>query len=71
MSFSYSCPSLSDKIFREYSVASNQYESKANMEMNMNISMISDNKRMILKDRFAYDRAVALVDITIDRLTPN
>jgi hypothetical protein len=58
-----------DKTFSEYSFAYNKRATGMDMSMSMNMSMTPDNESSIEipNDIQAYDRALALADITIDR----
>jgi CO dehydrogenase/acetyl-CoA synthase beta subunit len=62
-----------DKILDEYNAAFNKSTIPMNMNMNMNMSednmtsMANVTKREVIKNTNAYQRAVALTDIAIDR----
>lgn len=58
-----------DKIFNEYSSAYNKRVTGMNMNMSMNMSMTPDieSSMGVPNDIQSYERALAFVDITIDR----
>jgi len=61
-----------DKVFKEYSAAFNQSEPKMDMNMSnmaMNMNMTRDNETSVEIPALmeAYDRAIVLVNVTIDR----